>query len=183
MQLHIHTSTAQWFNKIALSNMTTFHLVKLIAVSSKRLLKEILLDHWAMHVRTWSWWDYTPLLPPHPPKSYLQKGVIALTVLVNAGTVDTPSLRERLQKMGGGDAQKVYGCQYVMLSSYRFHSYICIVWSQGYDIFVSRQRMGRLATAEELASLVVYLASDEVVFGCTLPNTQLLTLFLVLIPP
>lgn len=26
--------------------------------------------------------------------------------------------------------------------------------------------MGRLATAEELASLVIYLASDEVVFQC-----------------
>ena len=28
--------------------------------------------------------------------------------------------------------------------------------------FVSRQKLGRLASADEIASLVVYLASDEV---------------------
>ena len=31
--------------------------------------------------------------------------------------------------------------------------------------FVARQKMGRLATAEEIAHLIVYLASDEVICG------------------
>ena len=33
--------------------------------------------------------------------------------------------------------------------------------SGGRDMFVSRQPMGRLGTAEEMASLAVYLGSDE----------------------
>src|SRR5258708_3977573 len=35
---------------------------------------------------------------------------------------------------------------------------------QGREMFVSRQPMGRLGTAEEIASLAVYLASDESAF-------------------
>jgi len=35
---------------------------------------------------------------------------------------------------------------------------------QGRELFVSRQPMGRLGTAEEIASLAVYLASDESAF-------------------
>ena len=33
------------------------------------------------------------------------------------------------------------------------------------DVFVARQPMGRLGTAEEIASLAVYLASDESRWG------------------
>ncbi|XP_059165425.1 dehydrogenase/reductase SDR family member 6-like [Physella acuta] len=51
------------------------------------------------------------------------------------GTVDTPSLRERLSAYDDPD--------------------------QARKDFIARQKMGRLASAEEIASLVIYLASDE----------------------
>ncbi|XP_013421782.1 3-hydroxybutyrate dehydrogenase type 2 [Lingula anatina] len=51
------------------------------------------------------------------------------------GTVDTPSLRDRLRALG--DEEEVL------------------------KTFVARQKMGRLGTAEEIAALCVYLASDE----------------------
>jgi 2-keto-3-deoxy-L-fuconate dehydrogenase len=51
------------------------------------------------------------------------------------GTVDTPSLRERMNAMGDYETARA--------------------------AFLSRQPSGRLATAEEIAALVVYLASDE----------------------
>jgi 2-keto-3-deoxy-L-fuconate dehydrogenase len=54
------------------------------------------------------------------------------------GTVDTPSLRQRLQATGDFDAAMA--------------------------AFVGRQPMGRLATAEEIAELVLYLASDSARF-------------------
>ncbi len=58
------------------------------------------------------------------------------------GTVDTPSLGERIAAnaaaAGGLEAAR--------------------------DAFVARQAMGRLATAEEMAALVVYLAADESAF-------------------
>jgi 2-keto-3-deoxy-L-fuconate dehydrogenase len=58
------------------------------------------------------------------------------------GTVDTPSLKERIAanaaQSGGLDAARA--------------------------AFVARQAMGRLATAEEIAALAVYLASDESAF-------------------
>jgi 2-keto-3-deoxy-L-fuconate dehydrogenase len=58
------------------------------------------------------------------------------------GTVDTPSLGERIAanaaQAGGLDAARA--------------------------AFVARQAMGRLATAEEMAALAVYLASDESAF-------------------
>ncbi|WP_372621038.1 SDR family oxidoreductase [Falsiroseomonas sp.] len=58
------------------------------------------------------------------------------------GTVDTPSLGERIAanagEAGGLDAARA--------------------------AFVARQAMGRLATAEEMAALAVYLASDESAF-------------------
>jgi 2-keto-3-deoxy-L-fuconate dehydrogenase len=49
------------------------------------------------------------------------------------GTIETPSMLGRAAALGAG----------------------------GRDMFVSRQPMGRLGTAEEIASLAVYLASDE----------------------
>jgi len=54
------------------------------------------------------------------------------------GTVDTPSLRQRLSAMGDFDA----------------------AWEE----FNARQPMGRLGTAEEIAALAVYLASDDSAF-------------------
>ena len=51
------------------------------------------------------------------------------------GTVDTPSLHERIAAQG--DAEKARAA------------------------FVARQPMGRLGEASEIAALVVYLASDE----------------------
>ncbi|MGB0439618.1 MAG: SDR family oxidoreductase [Paracoccaceae bacterium] len=59
-------------------------------------------------------------------------------IRVNAicpGTVDTPSLHERLTATGDYDA--------------------------AHAAFVARQPMGRLGTAEEIAKLAVYLASDD----------------------
>jgi 2-keto-3-deoxy-L-fuconate dehydrogenase len=54
------------------------------------------------------------------------------------GTVDTPSLRQRLEDTGDYDAAM--------------------------KAFVARQPMGRLAQAEEIAELVIYLASDAAKF-------------------
>ncbi|KQW18460.1 NAD(P)-dependent oxidoreductase [Afipia sp. Root123D2] len=52
------------------------------------------------------------------------------------GTIETPSMLGRAAAAGPG----------------------------GRDMFIARQPMGRLGTAEEIASLVVYLASDESAF-------------------
>jgi 2-keto-3-deoxy-L-fuconate dehydrogenase len=52
------------------------------------------------------------------------------------GTIETPSMLQRAAAAGSG----------------------------GREMFVSRQPMGRLGTAEEIASLAVYLASDESAF-------------------
>lgn len=51
------------------------------------------------------------------------------------GTVDTPSLQDRMKAGGDYDAARA--------------------------AFIARQPMGRLGTAEEVAALAVYLASDE----------------------
>lgn len=54
------------------------------------------------------------------------------------GSVDTPSLRERMRAQGDYEAAR--------------------------EAFIARAPMGRMATAEEVADLVVYLASDESAF-------------------
>jgi 2-dehydro-3-deoxy-L-fuconate 4-dehydrogenase len=54
------------------------------------------------------------------------------------GTVDTPSLNDRMRQQGD--------------------------YEKARQAFIARQPMGRLATAEEIAALVVYLASDESAF-------------------
>ena len=62
-------------------------------------------------------------------------------IRVNAicpGTVDSPSLNDRLKATGDFEAAK--------------------------SAFISRQPMGRMARADEIAALVVYLASDEAAF-------------------
>jgi 2-keto-3-deoxy-L-fuconate dehydrogenase len=58
------------------------------------------------------------------------------------GTVDTPSLHERV----AANAAAAGGTEAAMAA------------------FVARQAMGRLASAEEVAKLVVYLGSDESAF-------------------
>jgi 2-keto-3-deoxy-L-fuconate dehydrogenase len=69
-------------------------------------------------------------------KDYITKGIRCNAVC--PGTVDTPSLHERLRATGDYEAAR--------------------------KAFVARQAMGRLAEAHEIASLVVYLASDESAF-------------------
>ncbi|KAL7982063.1 hypothetical protein Chor_001120 [Crotalus horridus] len=65
---------------------------------------------------------------------FIEKGIRCNCVC--PGTVDTPSLRERIQARPNPE--------------------------QALKDFLARQKMGRLATAEEIAHLFVYLASDEV---------------------
>lgn len=60
------------------------------------------------------------------------------------GTVDSPSLHDRMRATGDYEAAQ--------------------------KAFVARQPMGRIATAEEIAALVVYLASDESGFTTGVPH-------------
>ncbi|GHA55821.1 NAD(P)-dependent oxidoreductase [Amylibacter ulvae] len=66
-------------------------------------------------------------------KDYVASGIRANCIC--PGTVDSPSLQQRLHDTGDYDA--------------------------ALKQFIARQPMGRLATVDEIASLVVYLASDE----------------------
>jgi 2-keto-3-deoxy-L-fuconate dehydrogenase len=68
---------------------------------------------------------------------YVARGVRCNAIC--PGTVKTPSLAQRVKAMGGDEAA---------------------VWKS----FTDRQPMGRLGEAEEIAALVVYLASDEASF-------------------
>lgn len=54
------------------------------------------------------------------------------------GTVDTPSLNDRMRQQGD--------------------------YEKARQAFIARQPMGRLASSDEIAALVVYLASDEAAF-------------------
>ena len=67
---------------------------------------------------------------------YITKGVRCNAIC--PGTVESPSLQERLHATGDYDSAM--------------------------KAFVARQPMGRIAKAEEIAALVVYLASDESAF-------------------
>jgi 2-keto-3-deoxy-L-fuconate dehydrogenase len=58
---------------------------------------------------------------------------------IGPGTVDTPSLHDRMRESGDIEAAR--------------------------RMFVGRQPMGRLATSEEIVPIIVYLASDESVFA------------------
>ncbi|MEQ8371001.1 MAG: SDR family oxidoreductase [Alphaproteobacteria bacterium] len=76
----------------------------------------------------------------------LTKAVAADTVAkgvrcnaIAPGTVDTPSLGERIRALGGDEAHNR-------------------------SAFIARQPVGRLGTAEEIAAMAVYLASDEAAF-------------------
>lgn len=64
---------------------------------------------------------------------YIKQGIRCNAIC--PGTVDSPSLHDRLRATGDYEAAMV--------------------------AFVARQPMGRIAKAEEIAALVVYLASDE----------------------
>lgn len=58
------------------------------------------------------------------------------------GTVESPSLQQRVDDLG-----KTVGG-----------------YDKAYEMFVARQPMGRIATAEEIAAMALYLASDETAF-------------------
>jgi 2-keto-3-deoxy-L-fuconate dehydrogenase len=64
---------------------------------------------------------------------YVGKGIRANAIC--PGTVDTPSLQDRINTAADPTAQR--------------------------KLFISRQPMGRLGTAEEIADLALFLASDE----------------------
>ncbi|XP_070359980.1 dehydrogenase/reductase SDR family member 6-like isoform X2 [Equus asinus] len=68
---------------------------------------------------------------------FIQQGIRCNCVC--PGTVDTPSLQERIQARPNPEEAR--------------------------SDFLKRQRTGRFATAEEIALLCVYLASDEVASG------------------
>lgn len=73
---------------------------------------------------------------------FITKGVRCNAIC--PGTVDSPSLHDRMRATGDYEVAR--------------------------KAFVARQPMGRIATAEEIAALVVYLASDESSFTTGVPH-------------
>jgi 2-keto-3-deoxy-L-fuconate dehydrogenase len=69
---------------------------------------------------------------------YITRGVRCNAIC--PGTIESPSLRERMRALSASSGQSL---------------------EQVEAMFVARQPMGRLGTAEEVAALAVYLASDE----------------------
>jgi 2-keto-3-deoxy-L-fuconate dehydrogenase len=69
---------------------------------------------------------------------YIRRGVRCNAIC--PGTVESPSLRDRMQALSSSSGQSL---------------------EQVEAMFVGRQPMGRLGTAEEIAMMAVYLASDE----------------------
>ena len=67
---------------------------------------------------------------------YVGKGIRANAIC--PGTVDSPSLHDRMRALGDYEAAR--------------------------SVFIARQPMGRLGTAEEVAELVVFLASADSAF-------------------
>ena len=80
---------------------------------------------------------------------YVARGVRCNAIC--PGTVDSPSLRARIQSQAAANGQTV---------------------AQVEAAFIARQPMGRLGRAEEVAALAVYLASDESAF--TTGTTQII---------
>jgi 2-keto-3-deoxy-L-fuconate dehydrogenase len=72
---------------------------------------------------------------------YIRQGVRCNAIC--PGTVESPSLRERMITLSKNTGQP---------------------YEQVEAMFIARQPMGRLGTAEEIAALAVYLASDEARF-------------------
>ena len=77
---------------------------------------------------------------------YVDKGIRCNCIC--PGTVDSPSWQDRVDALG-----KELGSKDAALKQ-----------------FVARQPMGRVASAEEIAALVVYLASDESAFTTGHPH-------------
>ena len=77
---------------------------------------------------------------------YIAKGIRCNCIC--PGTVESPSWHDRVTALG-----KEMGSYEAAL-----------------EVFVSRQPMGRVATAEEIAALVLYLCSDESAFTTGQPH-------------
>ena len=52
---------------------------------------------------------------------------------------------------------------------------------KGLEVFTKRQKMGRLATADEIAALVIYLASEEVSYSCDSSWSVLFHVFFLIV--
>ena len=76
-------------------------------------------------------------VPVKAAADYVRRGIRCNAIA--PGTVDTPSLAERINAFDDPVAAR--------------------------QMFIDRQPMGRLAKADEIAPVVVYLASDESVFA------------------